>query len=106
MEGLHEIGVNNDIIAAIQIDLTSGTIPEKEKSLLYLAEQLTLHPSTATVAVQVALNAGWENVEIANAIFLVSYFNMVTRIADAFNLPPDDYHQFNPSDSLPIFFNE
>lgn len=106
MEGLHEAGIDDEVIAAIQVDLSSADVSQKEKALLYLAEELTRNPSTAAGAVQTVVDAGWSSEEIAHAIFLVSYFNMVTRIADAFNLPPDDYHQFNPNDTLPVLYRE
>jgi hypothetical protein len=106
VEGLHEAGVSDEIIIAIQMDLSSVEIPRKDKSLLLLAEDLTLDPAIGAGAVQDAVDAGWSNEEIAHAIFLVSYFNMATRIVEAFNLPPDEYHQFDPDGSLPLLYEE
>lgn len=106
MEGLHEAGVDDEVIAAIQVDLSSVDVSRKEKALLRLAEDLTLNPAIAAGAVQEAVDAGWSNEEIAHAIFLVSYFNMATRIVDAFNLPPDEYHQFDPNETLPMLYRK
>lgn len=106
MEGLHEAGVDDEVIAAIQVDLLSVDVSRKEKALLRLAEDLTLNPAIAAGAVQEAVDAGWSNEEIAHAIFLVSYFNMATRIVDAFNLPPDEYHQFDPNETLPMLYRK
>jgi hypothetical protein len=39
---------------------------------------------------------------VALAVFLVSYFNMRTRIANAFALPPDERHPYDPSAILPL----
>ena len=105
MEGLHETGLDLEVIESIQVDIDSADILEKEKSLLRLSEVLTAQPSNAASireTVQQARACGWDDVEIANAVFLVSYFNMVTRIAVGFNLPPDHYHSFSMSDTIPL----
>jgi hypothetical protein len=52
--------------------------------------------------VRAAVAAGWSNEEVAQAIFVVAAFNMLTRIADAFALPPDASHPFEPGAKLPM----
>ena len=106
MEGLHEAGVDDEVIAAIQVDLLSVDVSRKEKALLRLAEDLTLNPAIAAGAVQEAVDAGWSNKQIAHAIFLVSYFNMATRIVDAFNHPPNEDHHFDPNETLPMLYRK
>lgn len=96
------MGLSEDEIFALQLDIQSSPFSEKDRTLLKLAESLTLDPMIAAPATRSALSAGWSEAEVAQAVFIVSYFNMVTRIAQAFALPPDDGHQFNPDASLPM----
>ena len=102
MEGLHDTGSTEERIAALQAELVPGSFTDKESALLRLAEDRTLDPAGAGEATRRAVAAGWEPDEIASAIFLVSYFNMVTRIADAFDLPPDESHPYDPEGALPM----
>ena len=102
MEGLREEGVSQENILAVQGDLADLELGEQMQALLMLAEAVTLEPAKAAEWVNPALEAGCSEKEIAHAIFVVSYFNMVTRIAEAFALPPDISHPFDPSAPLPL----
>jgi alkylhydroperoxidase family enzyme len=102
VEGLHEEGVSQEDILAVQGNLTDLGLSKQTQALLILAEGVTLEPATAAEWVNPALEAGCSEEEIAHAIFIVSYFNMVTRIAEAFALPPDQSHPFDPSAPLPL----
>jgi len=102
VEGLHEQGVSEEVILALQEDRAAAVLPEPADALMQLAEGLTLDPAHSENQVAAALAAGWAEHEVAHAIFIVSYFNMVTRIADAFTLPPDPYHPYDPAGSLPM----
>jgi alkylhydroperoxidase family enzyme len=103
VEGLREAEVDAELIAAIQGDLAAAPLTPPELAMLQLAERLTLEPAAVVPAVRDAKAAGWLDEEVAHAIFLISYFNMVTRIANAFALPPDDSHPFNPAATLPLW---
>jgi alkylhydroperoxidase family enzyme len=100
------LGASDELILALQLDLDKADVSKKERALLLLAEILTLSPHGAGEAVIKALEAGWSHQEVADAIFLVSYFNMLTRIADAFALPPDEYHPFEPDAGVPMLHCE
>jgi len=86
----------------LQGDLARATIDAKDRALLALAETLTLDPSASPERVRAAVRAGWSHEQVADAIFVVSVFNMMTRIADAFALPPDASHPFPANAKLPM----
>lgn len=103
MEGLHEKnGMTPDAIAALQTDLDATGLPEKERALLRFARALTIDPPQAPRAVPGLLAAGWTEQQVADTIFIVSAFNMLTRIAAGFALPPDANHPFTANDRLPM----
>jgi alkylhydroperoxidase family enzyme len=102
VDGLHDAGLADEKIAALQGDLTGSVFTEKEMALLLLAETLTVDPPASDLMTRKAVEAGWTETEVAHAIFVVSYFNMVTRIADAFTLPPDESHPYDPATVLPM----
>jgi alkylhydroperoxidase family enzyme len=100
------LGASDELIVALQVDPAEADVSDKERALLLLAERLTLAPPGADEAVITALEAGWSHQEVADAIFLVSYFNMLTRIANAFALPPDEFHAFDPEAVVPMLHCE
>ncbi|UCG52908.1 MAG: hypothetical protein JSW58_04950 [Candidatus Latescibacterota bacterium] len=102
MGGLHEAGVADELIAGIQGDLAELPVTAKDLALLQLAERLTTDVASSAESTRAAREAGWSESEVANAIFIVSYFNMVTRIAEAFALPPDENHPYDPQTKLPM----
>ena len=97
-----EIGLSKKEILELQTDIKNSNFTDKEKALLTLAEQITLQPSTAHKSIGPAIDAGWSNDDVAQAIFIVSYYNMLNRISEAFALPPDKGHRFNPNFTLPM----
>lgn len=102
MEVLHQEGVDAATIAGLQGDLGSLPLAAEERALIELAERMTVDPPSAAAAVVRARELGWTDKQLADAIFLVSYFNMTTRIAEAFALPPDSRHPFEPGGALPM----
>lgn len=98
--------MDRDNIAALQTDLSEYRAPTKESSLLLLADAVTVDPETSSRAVRDAVKAGWSHEQVARAVFFVSYFNMVTRIAASLALPPDELHQFSPNAELPMLHSE
>ena len=96
VEGLRRSGVDSRTIARLQTSVEAIEAAPKERALLMLAATLTRSPQRSAPAVRAAVAAGWSSEEVAEAIFLVSFFNMVTRVAKAFALPPDELHFFDP----------
>ena len=99
--------LENEGLSAIQIlqlqsDIASSDFTDKEKTLLLLAERMTVDPSLAHAHVGPALAAGWSEAEVAQAIFVSAYFNMLNRIAEAFALPQDVDHPFDPAPEFPF----
>lgn len=99
---LENDGLSQAQIRQLQTDIAGGDFSEKEKALLLLAEQITVDPSSAHAGVGRALAADWTQAEVAQAIFVAAYFNMLNRISEAFALPPDTDHPFDPSPSFPL----
>ena len=99
---LENEGLSGDHILQLQADIAASDFSAKEKTLLLLAERMTVDPSSAHVQVGPALAAGWSEAEVAQAIFVAGYFNMVNRIAEAFALPPDVDHPFDPAPEFPF----
>ena len=97
---LEQEGLSTDQVLSLQTDIEQGDFSEKEKALLLLAERMTVDPAAAHTRVPPALAAGWTEAEVAQAIFVAAYFNMLNRIAEAFALPPDEDHPF---DAMPQF---
>ncbi len=91
---------------AALIALQRGEVPAeadgRERAFILLAQSLTRDPGASPPAVVAARQAGWADREVAEAIFFVSYFNMLTRIASAFALPPDESHPFPPGATMPL----
>lgn len=102
MEGLRQEGVSDEVISALQGDVGEFGFLRRDQALFLLAQTLTVGPGTADVMTRKAVEAGWSEDEVASAIFIVSYFNMVTRIASGFGLPPDESHPFDPATVLPM----
>lgn len=102
MEGLHQRGVEEKLIAALQTDLDKADLTDQDKALVRLAEVLTTSPQSSRSAVRSAKDFGWSAEEIADVIFIASYFNMRTRLMNAFDPPPNKWHPFTPGASLPI----
>lgn len=95
-------GLSEGEIVSLQNDIRDAKFSEKEKALLRVAQDVTNNLPQSPQSVRNAVKAGWTEEEVAQAIFVVSYFNMLNRIAVAFALPPDASHQFDPSAALPM----
>jgi len=99
---LEQEGVSEDVIVGLQTGIAAADVSEKEKALLRLAEEVTVNPSAGHTRVAAALQAGWTEGEVAQAVFVTGYFNMLNRIAEAFVLPPDQDHPFGPAPEFPM----
>ena len=102
MEGLHDNGFDDATIAAVQVAPDEVVLAPKEAALYALAEALTVAPAQSAGSVLAAKAAGWRDEELADAVLIAAYFNMLTRIADAFALPPDESHPYVPGATLPM----
>lgn len=102
VEGLRQENIDDAALIAIQTDLSQLKIPEKEKVLLELAEAMTLRPAEAPEYVRRASKIGWSNKQVANIVFLISLYNLFPRVVDAFDLPPDRLHPYNPMKPFPM----
>jgi len=68
-------------------DLDAADIPPAGKKLLEFAALLTLRPSSCTASdIQTLRDAGWQEPQIAEAVYIVSMFAFFNRVADAFGL--------------------
>lgn len=73
-----------------QGQLTELPVTEAERKLLAFVETLSRHAFLIDDAMVAELRAvGWSDPQIAEAVYIGSFFNMMVRIADAFRaLPP------------------
>lgn len=101
-KALNGDGSSDSLMTALQNGIGSFDFDPKQKAALLLAERLTVYPSQSGSHVKNAVNAGWAHEQVAQLIFFVSYMNMMNRIAQAFDLPPDDYHPYDPDGRLPM----
>lgn len=102
VEGLRREKVDEPTLIALETDLAKITIPEKEKVFLLLAEAMTLHPSESNRYVDRSRELGWKESEIAQMVYVIGLFNMVTRVAEAFALEPDATHPYDPAKPFPL----
>lgn len=102
LRALNDDGKSDSLMITLQSKINPSDFDNKTGSALLLAEQLTMNPSESSYSVENAINAGWDNDEIASIIFLVSYMNMMNRIAISFNLAPDESHPYDQDAKLPI----
>jgi alkylhydroperoxidase family enzyme len=102
VEGLHQEGADEKLVAALQMDLRNAELSEKDAAMMRLAEAMTSHPQESRSAVQSAKRAGWSDEEVEDAVFFISYFNMRTRIMVAFDQPPDAHHPFRLGAAIPM----
>ncbi len=65
-------------------------VTAKDRALLEFVDTLSRHAYRITTAtVQRMRDHGWTDPQIAEAVYIGSFFNMMVRIADAFGaLPP------------------
>jgi alkylhydroperoxidase family enzyme len=70
-------------------DLENLPVTPAEQELLRFVEQLTLEPHKVNDASVDRLRAaGWSEAQMAETVYIASFFNMMVRIADAFGAMP------------------
>jgi alkylhydroperoxidase family enzyme len=94
--------VSAKTLAALQTDVDAVEAPAQERALLKLAAVVTREPARAANAVQEALGAGCPPEQVRDAVFLVSAYNMVNRVADSYAYPPDPVHPYDPEAEIPV----
>ena len=73
-------------------NLDGAPINDSERALLVLTELLTLNPHRTTAAdIDRVRAAGWDDEQIAEAVYVTAMFAMMNRIADAFGLEDPNY---------------
>jgi uncharacterized peroxidase-related enzyme len=81
----------NAIAAA---DPAAAPISPAERELLRYAEKLTFRPAAMTREdAQRLREAGWNDEQIAEAVYIISLFAFFNRVADAFGLRDPQYRQ-------------
>ena len=102
VEVLRSIGFSDEDMINIQTDVSKLKKDSKTVSALMLAQQMTITPGSSSEYVKKAKEKGWTDQELAEIIFITSQYNMMTRMASAFDYPPDDMHKFDPGQEWPV----
>ena len=70
-------------------DLDAAGLDQKHRLLLEFAETITRHAHRVTdEQVQALRESGWEDGQIAEAVYITALFNLFVRLADAFGIAP------------------
>ena len=83
---------HSEVVAALRDgDLDKAPVTPEERLLLQFIETLTKHAYRITDSqVQGLRNVGWNEEQIAEAVYVGSLFNMFVRLADAFDIHPPE----------------
>ncbi len=78
--------------AILEGKLDEAGVSKAERALLDYAELVTRDASRTTADdVQKLRDAGWNEDQIAEAVYVTAMFAFFNRVADAFGVPPQDY---------------
>ncbi|MBW3541484.1 MAG: peroxidase [Planctomycetes bacterium] len=78
-------------------DLASAPVTDAERVLLSFVELLTRHAWRTTADdVERLRSAGWNDEQIAEAVYIAALFAFFNRVADAFGLKDPGYRQMPP----------
>lgn len=82
-------------VESILEDVEGSTlIDEKTKALLHHAEKVTRHAYKVTEAdIEALRELGLSDEEILEATFVITWFNMFTRLADALGAPVENLRE-------------
>lgn len=70
-------------------DLDAAGLDHKHRLLLEFAETITRHAYRVTdEQVDALRDAGWDDSQIAEAVYITALFNLFVRLADAFGIEP------------------
>ena len=80
------------MLAIAEGRLDDASISSAERALLDYARLITEAASRSTHEdVQKLRQAGWNDDQISEAVYVIAMFAFFNRIADAFVVPPQDY---------------
>ena len=102
MKALNPDGQTESLLIDLQGDLAWGGFSARQHSALILAARLTQVLGNVADPVRAAVSAGWSNEEVAQIIFFTASMTMMKRIAQGFELPPDQVHPYEPEGTLPM----
>ena len=96
-------GADKEITTALfKADLAAAPVTDAERVLLQWVELLTLHAYKNTPEdVQRVRDAGWNEPQIAEAVYVTAMFAFFNRVADAFGLEDPDYFKNPPAAMMP-----
>jgi len=95
-------GAEDDVVKSLRRgDLLGAPITDAERQLLEFVSLLTKHAYRATAEdVQRLRDVGWNDEQIAEAVYITALFAMFNRVADAFGLKDPNYFDL-PKDAQP-----
>jgi alkylhydroperoxidase family enzyme len=80
------------VAAILEGKLDEAGVSKAERALLDYAELVTRDASRTTAEdVQKLRDAGWNEDQIAEAVYVTAMFAFFNRVADAFGVPAQDY---------------
>ena len=77
----------DDWVSRVALDWRGAGLSEVDQSLCAFAEKLTRDPASMTAAdVDALRRVGLDDVQVHDAVQVVSYFNYINRVADALHV--------------------
>jgi len=98
-------GIDPKVVEALRrADLAQAPVSDQDRALLELVALLTQHSHRCTEEdIQKLRDAGWNDPQIAEGVYITALFAFFNRVADAFGLDDPGYDKVaptpNPSDS-------
>ena len=78
--------------ALVEGNLDQAELSPAERVLLHYVEKVTRDAARTTHEdVQVLRDAGWNEEQIAEAVYVTAMFAFFNRVADAFGIPSQEY---------------
>ena len=90
------MGLDRETVEAVMTDYASAPIDERLRAMLGFLHKLTLEPNAVTSQdVAVLRAAGLSDRAIEEAMYVCFAFNIMDRLADAFDftIPDEKYHR-------------
>jgi uncharacterized peroxidase-related enzyme len=80
-----------ELVRAVLADPETAPIPERVRAMLRFLRKLTLEPqSVGADDVRALHGAGLDDAAIEEAVYVATMFNLIDRLADAFDFRPND----------------
>jgi alkylhydroperoxidase family enzyme len=84
-------------------ELDAAPLSENERALLEFVELLTRHAYRNTAEdVQRVRDAGWNDEQIAECVYITALFAFFNRVADAFGLEDPGYRELAAKGQAPV----